>query len=252
MKVIVLATDSDSTWMLVNAIRAECPSLQLACETPVSRWLLLKRRIRRAGIAVVLGQFLFMLLLPVLRRTRRTAVRQMIEQAGLSTRRDAVAIRRFESVNSPECIAWLALEQPAVVILNGTRIVSREVLQCCQAVFLNTHCGITPAYRGVHGAYWALYRNDPLNAGVTIHVVDEGIDTGGIISQARIEVEPGDNFATYPVKQYVAAIPLMRAALAALRRGELVTTSRPDLSSAVWQHPTLWQYLRGRWQRGVR
>lgn len=253
MKVVVLATDGASTWMLVNALRVNYRHLQVVLEKPISRRTILRRRMTRIGIWPVLGQIIFMLYLPVLRRLNQVRTQELIEGAGLSTRQPAeLAIQRFESVNSDECIAWLATERPDVVVLNGTRIVSPAVLGACSAVFLNTHCGITPAYRGVHGGYWALYQREPENAGVTVHLVDAGIDTGDIVYQAAIDVDRDDNFLTYPVKQYIAGIPLMRQALVDLAAGCLHTNCRNDLSSAIWQHPTCWQYLAARWVRGVR
>jgi folate-dependent phosphoribosylglycinamide formyltransferase PurN len=161
-------------------------------------------------------------------------------------------VRRFASANTTECTTWLAHERPDVVVINGTRILSAALLSSCNAVFLNIHCGITPAYRGVHGAYWALYRNDHTNAGVTVHVVDRGIDTGGSVYQETIQVDEQDNFLTYPVKQYIAGMRLMQRALNDVEKGSLRTAERRDLASAIWQHPTLWQYLAGRWSRGVR
>ena len=252
MKIIVLATDSDTTWMMVNALRADYPALQVALETPVSRALLLKRRAARIGPLKVGGQMLFMLLLPLLRRSARARLRQLEAQGGLERRRPDVPVRQFDSVNSAECIAWLAAEQPDAVVLNGTRIISSAVLAACGATYLNTHCGITPAYRGVHGGYWALYNRAPEHAGVTVHVVDAGIDTGDIVHQAVIQADADDNFTTYPVKQYIAGVPLMKQALAALAQGRLARHRRDDLASGVWQHPTLWQYLAARWTRGVR
>ena len=34
------------------------------------------------------------------------------------------------------------------------------MLQSVEAIFVNTHVGITPKYRGVHGGYWSLVKND--------------------------------------------------------------------------------------------
>jgi folate-dependent phosphoribosylglycinamide formyltransferase PurN len=67
---------------------------------------------------------------------------------------------------------------PDLVIVNGTRIISKKVLSSINSKFVNIHVGITPKYRGVHGTYWALVNNDVENSGVTVHFVDEGIDTG--------------------------------------------------------------------------
>ena len=154
-------------------------------------------------------------------------------------------------MNSSACTDWLRAEQPDVVILNGTRIVSHAVLTCCQATFLNTHCGITPKYRGVHGGYWAFASGDAAHAGVTVHVVDSGIDTGGVIYQGIIERDEADNFCSYPVRQYLVGIPLMLKALREVANGSLRTRDN-ELPSQLWFHPTVWQYFYGRFVKGVK
>ena len=58
--------------------------------------------------------------------------------------------------------------------------------------------GITPLYRGVHGAYWALAEGRRDLCGVTVHRVDAGIDTGEVLAQVLIDPTPQDNFVTYP------------------------------------------------------
>jgi len=253
MKVVVLATNSNSTWMMVNALRTRYPELHVVLEEPVSRWLLLKRRATRIGLLRVFGQALFMLYLPILRCLSNKYSQSLIAGAGYDNKRPPnLIIENFESVNSKACITWLASVNPDVVVLNGTRIVSSAVLSACSALFLNTHCGITPAYRGVHGGYWALYKNDFKNAGVTVHVVDTGIDTGDIVFQGAIEIDKLDNFTTYPIKQYIVGIPLMLRALEDVSSGHLHTGCREDLTSGLWLHPTVWQYFSARWLRGVR
>ncbi len=253
MKLVVLATDSSSTWMMVNALRMDYPHLKVVIEEPISIFLLLKKRVARIGISKVLGQMLFMLCIPLLRRLSYKHIKSLIKSAGLSTRQPAeLSIARFESVNSQSCIEWLSIEHPTVVVLNGTRIVSPALLASCNAVFLNTHCGITPAYRGVHGGYWALERGDCDNVGVTVHLVDAGVDTGSIIYQDTIMVDEEDNFVTYPVKQYISGIPLMRRAISDAISSNLRPYRRDDLPSAIWHHPTVWKYIWARLRHGVR
>jgi len=253
MKVVVLAQDGPSTWMLVNALRREYSDLQVGIEEGESPYAMLRRRIRRKGVWTVFGQLLFILAVRFLCRSGKSRGSQICAGAGLDpVQPHDVQVRRFTSANTPECAEWMRTEQADVVVINGTRILSGELLGSSKAVFLNIHCGITPAYRGVHGGYWALYRSDRENAGVTVHVVDTGIDTGDIVYQETIKVDEQDNFLTYPVKQYVAGVTLMKRALRDVAAGRLRTSARHDLASAIWQHPTLWQYLGARWSRGVR
>lgn len=253
MKLVVLAIDSTSTWMMVNALRIDYPDLEVVIEKPISRLSLIKKRLTRFGAFRVIGQLLFMSCLPLMRMLNKKRIQSVVTAAGLSTYApEGLGITRFYSVNSEECIDWLHQKSPTVVVLNGTRIVSTALLESCSAVFLNTHCGITPAYRGVHGGYWALVQGDINNLGVTVHVVDAGVDTGGIVYQEKITVDEQDNFSTYPVKQYVAGIPLMRRAIMDVGAGRLRTCRRDDLSSAIWYHPTIWQYINGYIRHGVR
>src|SRR5690606_31292352 len=119
------------------------------------------------------------------------------------------------SINDPSTRAILRDVSPDVVVVNGTRIIAQSVLDAVDAPFLNTHAGITPAYRGVHGGYWALAEGQPELCGVTVHRVDRGIDTGDVIAQAIVHPTRADNFQTYPLLQLKAALPLLQDAVRA-------------------------------------
>ena len=118
--------------------------------------------------------------------------------------------------------------------------------------FVNTHVGITPMYRGVHGGYWALWNSDPDNFGVTIHLVDTGVDTGQPLRQVRVRPSRDDSFVTYPLLQQAQALDVIKDILSDLPRS-LVAKEQPSSNefSRQWFHPTVGQYLRGR-LRGVR
>ncbi len=107
------------------------------------------------------------------------------------------------------------------------------------------HVGITPKYRGVHGGYWALVNNDTSNCGVTIHLVDPGIDTGSVIYQQQIAVTGKDNFVTYPLLQLSAGLPLLMTAIDDILQGRL-TVKQGTGESRLWSHPTFGQYVYNR------
>ena len=252
-KVVVLAGPGESTDILFHYLDQAFGVHHLIVETPVGQRQLLSRRVEKLGWGVVLGQVLFKLGIASW-LGRASSVRQQAIRAahGLSAGPPpAERLTRVPSVNSPECIALLQALQPDVVVVNGTRIISKKVLAAVPCPFLNTHAGITPLYRGVHGGYWALANGDPAHCGVSVHVVDAGIDTGSILAQAIIKPTPADNFATYPLLQLAAGLPLLAQAVAAALTGELRTRPAPEGPSRLWSHPTLGQYLRAR-LRGVR
>jgi len=73
-------------------------------------------------------------------------------------------------------------------ITNFNKIVTPEFINRC-GVVLNLHSAPLPKYRGVSPVNWAL-KNNETEHGVTLHVVDEGVDTGPIISQMKFTIYP--------------------------------------------------------------
>jgi methionyl-tRNA formyltransferase len=65
------------------------------------------------------------------------------------------------------------------------------------ALFINIHTGITLQW----GCILALVSNDKENCGVIVDKLDQGIDTGEIITQCTIEISKLVNFITYLIHQ---------------------------------------------------
>src|SRR5207245_4090291 len=141
------------------------------------------RRLKRLGVGKVVGQLLFAAgVLPFVSYRSRRRLQEITSSNGLDISEiPHPCLIDVPSINSDVAIRELQRLSPRVVVVNGTRIIQAKVLQSVNAIFLNTHAGITPMYRGVHGGYWALASGDPANCGVTVHKVDSGIDTGAII-----------------------------------------------------------------------
>lgn len=252
--VVLLAGDQHTSRIVYHALKAVVPLRAVVMEGHSSRWQFLKKRIRRLGLVEVLGQLAFQtLLIPWLEwraqeRTGEICTRFSLDDSPI----DPKLLTRVSSANSDETINLLREMRPAVVVINGTRIISRRVLEGVPAVFLNTHAGITPLFRGVHGGYWALAGGHRKDFGVTVHLVDPGVDTGGIIAQARTLPEPEDNFCTYPYLQLAAGLPLLKKAVLDALSDRISTIPGPQGVSKLWSHPTLWEYARNRWRFGVK
>ena len=110
------------------------------------------------------------------------------------------------SVNDEKVQALLTETKPDLVVVSGTSIIGKRILRVCPCM-VNLHAGITPLYRGAHGGVWAVIQEDFKNVGATIHEIDEGIDTGRILKQVRIAVDPlRDNILTIAAKQKIAGV----------------------------------------------
>lgn len=255
--VLLLAGEGPSTRMVYHALRHRLPAeipVHVVLEAPVSRSVLVKRRIKRLGLMPVLGQLLFIAgVVPLLRARSMERVEEIMREHGLNDAAIPEPVHRVESVNSPDVQALLRSLSPAVVVVNGTRIIGKATLAATSAPFVNMHAGITPAYRGVHGGYWALAEGRPELVGTTIHRVDEGIDTGAVIDQAYFRVTSRDSFWTYPYLHTAAGLPLLgRAVEEILNGGSPARVPHRDLPSMLRYHPTAWGYLVQRLRRGAR
>jgi hypothetical protein len=64
-------------------------------------------------------------------------------------------------------------------------ILKRETIESSPAPIVNLHIAFLPFNRGAHPNFWAFYDGTP--SGVTIHLIDEGVDTGPILLQRQVE-----------------------------------------------------------------
>ena len=248
-RAILLTCEGEFGRIAANYLAPRFPGLVTVVDAPLSRLGLLRGRARRQGVTAAAGQAAFM----VFQRLQRLYSDRRIEAIKREFRLDdgpiATEAVRMD-VNSEACRAFLGEQRPSVVLVMGTRLIEEATLSAANAPFVNYHAGITPKYRGVHGAYWARAAGDAANCGVTVHRVDAGIDTGAILYQARIVPEPRDNFSTYPYLQLTAGLPLLARAGEDALSGRLAPIE-VDLPSKLWSHPTLWSYLAAGLGRGA-
>jgi phosphoribosylglycinamide formyltransferase-1 len=87
----------------------------------------------------------------------------------------------------------IAGHAPGLIVSAGfMRILGPEVLARFPQRIINTHPALLPSFPGAHGVRDALAYGAKLT-GVTVHVVDAGVDTGPIVAQAAVPVLAGDD-----------------------------------------------------------
>ncbi|MFZ1940746.1 MAG: formyl transferase [Terracidiphilus sp.] len=246
-RLLVLGGEGESTQIVAHALRRRFDDFLLVLEQSRGGWEIARGRARRLGWVEVLGQVLFVqTAYRWLRFRSRARLAEIDTEFGLDRRPVTGNVRWVRSVNSAETVRLLKEADPELVVVNGTRILSAEVLGAIRGRFLNLHAGITPAFRGGHGGYWALAAGRPELAGVTVHWIDAGIDTGSVVKQGLIHPGPRDNFATYSSLQLGAGLPLLITAIEEYFAGTLIESGLPNRSlagSRLCFHPTLWFYL---------
>src|SRR3954451_9824053 len=107
-RVVLLTSDGESGRVAARYLAGRFPALTVIVEAPVSRSLLLRRRIKRLGPVHVAGQLAFMLFQRIQQHRSRSRIAEIIQSAALEPRwPDDRQIIRVSSINSPECIRIL-------------------------------------------------------------------------------------------------------------------------------------------------
>ena len=241
--VVVVTEGGPHIWAIVNAIADQVGPVSVVLESPESKKRLLIGRARRQGWVSAIGQLGTMVLTRLGKRFMAGHAERLIAEEKLDTEpRQGQTIIHVPSANGPECLEAVARINPGVVLLAGCRLLSKDTLAKMPCPVLNYHAGIAPKYRGMNGGYWALASGDQGNFGTTVHLVDAGVDTGGVLKQARGKPGPGDTISSYALRQAAFSRDTCVETVGDALAGKLATID-PGLPSKQWYHPTIWFYL---------
>lgn len=230
-------------WIIINALADRFEDVHVIVEEPEPHGAFLARRARRQGWPSVLGQFATMVVIRIGKLLFRRRIAQIVAAEDLETSpRPNQRIDRIPSVNSRRFLEVINGVKPRVVMLAGCRIVKPKSLAEIPCPVLNYHAGITPQYRGMNGGYWALATGDRGSFDATVHLVDQGVDTGAVIAQVHCEPGPHDNIRIYPYRLAASSRGMCIAAVADALSGHLDPHQTAG-TSLQWFHPTIWSYV---------
>jgi methionyl-tRNA formyltransferase len=95
-------------------------------------------------------------------------------------------------VREPDFVRTLTDLAPEVIVVAAYgQILPGEILTVPRFGCINIHASLLPRYRGAAPINWAIIRGER-ETGITIMQMDEGMDTGAIVAQERIPIEPSD------------------------------------------------------------
>lgn len=97
-------------------------------------------------------------------------------------------------------------------------VLKPEVLAMFPKGVINLHPAFLPYNKGQYPNVWSIIEGTP--SGVTLHYVDKGIDTGDIITQKEVPVEPADTGETLYHKLEQASIALFKESWASIKAGK--------------------------------
>jgi methionyl-tRNA formyltransferase len=131
--------------------------------------------------------------------------------------------------------ALAALEPDLFLAAGYTGIFKAPLLAVPRLLTANFHASLLPAYRGLHPLFWALHHGEK-EAGITVHAVDEGIDTGDILYQAAVAVREGDTVTNLYERVMEQSLPLVARLVRDAAAGTVPRRPQPREGASYFGH----------------
>lgn len=155
-----------------------------------------------------------------------------------------IPIWDIKTPNSKKFLKELKKLNPDVIINQSQSIIKKELLEIPKIGVINRHNALLPKNRGRLTPFWVLYKQET-ETGVSIHFVEEGIDSGEIIVQKRFNISSKDTFNSIVKKNYEIAPKAMLEAIKILEKGNYQLIPNDDKKATYNTVPTLqeaWSY----------
>lgn len=132
---------------------------------------------------------------------------------------ERIPIEIHQNINSDEFLDKIAkYNVDLFVSMSFNQIFRTRAINYPPLKTINCHAGKLPFYRGRNILNWALI-NDEKEFGITVHYVDEGIDTGDIILQRTYAITDEDDYGTLLNTAYTGCADVLYDAIKAIQSG---------------------------------
>ncbi len=166
------------------------------------------------------------------RKLRPSPVKQAAQDAGMP-------VFQPKSLRSESAVERLAAWAPDVIVVAAFgQILRPNVLELPPAGCVNVHASLLPRWRGAAPIHAAIRAGDDVS-GVTIMQMDPGMDTGPIIGQREVRLEPRETAATLHDKLARLGAAALVELLPGYLRGETIPQPQPDNPELVTLAPML-------------
>lgn len=145
--------------------------------------------------------------------------------------REGIPVFQPVKIKTEEAISQLRqYEADIFVIVAFGQILSKEILEMPRLGSVNIHASLLPKYRGAAPIQWVII-NGEKESGVTIMQMDEGIDTGDMLSKTVVPILEEDTFETLHDKLMDAGAKLIVETLPKLEEGSINPEKQNDEES---------------------
>ncbi len=243
MTIVILTSEKPTNVWLVNQLLARHEVVGMIIErrplalTRKDKYERRRRLVKRYGVPRTLNKLLYNWVRSrFLAHSQEATLRELLFADGgpVAYVREVPTVV-VGNINDSPCVDFIQHHAPDVLAVCGTSVLRPEIFSLPPKGTVNIHVGITPEYRSADPIFWALYRGDPQNVGVTIHFIDRGIDTGPIIHQDTVPVYRDDSLASIYVRCKRRGAQLYSVALSEIEDGSVRTVDRSHVEGQAFR-----------------
>ena len=148
-------------------------------------------------------------------------------------RKHGLRVMQPSSLRTADAQRELAALQPEVIVVAAYgQILPKEVLRIPDKGVVNVHPSLLPLYRGTSPVVTALLEGAEVT-GVTLMLMDEGMDTGPVLARCEEPVRPEDTAETLTRRLFLLGAELMAETLPRWLAGEVVPQPQDEARATL-------------------
>ncbi|MCX9010315.1 MAG: formyltransferase family protein [Candidatus Methanoperedens sp.] len=242
MNIIIFTVESEYSYILLRDLINQKPKeiKGIFVSKPIKYKKLIKFIKRKVVSGLGVKYYLARLIRGFKQNQTESTVREL-------AKKNEIPIYYTADINAASCIFQVQNYKPDVIIsAYFDQIIKSGLLTIPTFGIINIHSSLLPKYRGVKPTFWVL-RNNETVTGVTLHLVDNGLDTGDIIDQKEIPIYSTDSMDTLQKRIMVGGSQLLINCIDNIKNNSCVLKKQNDTEASYYSQPTkedLKQFIR--------
>ncbi|MFC1983979.1 methionyl-tRNA formyltransferase [Chloroflexota bacterium] len=135
-----------------------------------------------------------------------------------AARRNSIPVYKVKDINGQKSLRLLKTLRPDVIVsVAAPQIFKKRVINSAKYI-INIHAALLPKYRGMMPSFWVLAKGEE-KTGLTVHHMNEHVDTGDAILQETIDISPQDTLHSLQIKVANVGSAVLLEALKKIKDG---------------------------------
>ena len=233
MNIIILTVESEYSYILlrdlINQKPKEIKGIFISKQIKYKKLIKFVKRKEFSGLGI--KYYLTRLIKAFKQNQTEITVREL-------ARKNAIPVYYTPDINLYSYISKIKNDKPDVIIsAYYDQIIKSKLLAIPTFGIINVHSSLLPKYRGVKPAFWVIRNNEKIT-GVTLHLVEKGLDTGDIIDQKEVPIFDTDSMDILQKRIMVEGSQLLINCLNNINNNNYVIKKQDNSDASYYSQPT--------------